>query len=88
MAESNICCPECNSNRVKVVTTTRAETGEIVRRRACAACKHRWYTKQTPEELLDQNDFVWFRRNGICKSIKLLNCQELSNQQTTLEIND
>jgi len=54
-------CPECNSIRVRVVVTAPASNDSVVRRRKCLVCDHRWYTVQTPEQLLPQDQLQWFR---------------------------
>jgi len=44
-------CPECSRRNSKVVLTKEVINGEfdVVRRRHCLACGHRWYTAQTRE---------------------------------------
>ena len=44
-------CPACGSFNCRVVSTKRVVEGpyEVVRRRRCVACDHRWYTAQEPE---------------------------------------
>jgi len=41
------------------VLSSLLETGWIVRRRKCAGCHHRWYTKQAPEEIVSPYQLVW-----------------------------
>jgi len=44
-------CPACGSFNCRVVSTKRVVEGpyEVVRRRRCVTCDHRWYTAQEPE---------------------------------------
>lgn len=35
------------------------ESEEIVRRRKCNSCGHRWYTIQWPEEEIDKSSIIW-----------------------------
>lgn len=52
-------CPECGAARTYVVLSSLLETGWIVRRRKCAGCDYRWYTKQAPEEIVSPYQLVW-----------------------------
>ena len=53
-------CGDCNSS----VTLTRTlVTGEIVRRRECSACGHKWYTRQSAEETIEAWRVVWIGRD-------------------------
>jgi transcriptional regulator NrdR family protein len=45
-------CPSCDHSNLKVVATKYAGTGEIIRRRWCKDCGHRWYTVQRPEQIV------------------------------------
>jgi transcriptional regulator NrdR family protein len=54
-------CPECQSIRLRVIVTAPATNGDTVRRRNCLACGHRWYTVQSPEEVLSQYQVNWIR---------------------------
>ena len=47
-------CPKCRVYETRVVNTAFTEAREIVRRRRCAICDHRWYTIQMAEALLDE----------------------------------
>ena len=44
-------CPQCSQRVSKVVLTKEVINGEfdVVRRRHCQNCGHRWYTAQTKE---------------------------------------
>ena len=44
-------CPNCGQRRSHVVLTTEALNGkhDIIRRRHCYNCDHRWYTGQLQE---------------------------------------
>ena len=54
-------CAKCGSFRVHVVTTKRTVEGpyEIVRRRHCISCNHRWYTAQVPEVEIPSSAMTW-----------------------------
>ena len=45
-------CPECGRRRNRVVLTSDALNGkfDIIRRRHCLICDHRWYTGQIREQ--------------------------------------
>lgn len=61
-------CPKCDapSHQLRVVLTTYTEEQETVRRRCCKQCKHRWYTLQKPERILDGHAIKWNHR-GVVK---------------------
>lgn len=65
-------CPECAAANVTVVTTAYATEGQIVRRRRCHACEHRWYTIQEAETLLLPGTFRWIERCGRRRAVKLI----------------
>ena len=46
-------CPECNGRFLRVVATTYTAEWDVVRRRCCRACDHRWYTIQPAERPVD-----------------------------------
>jgi len=50
-------CPKCGSYRTYVIVTNSTDKG-IIRRRRCAACSHRWYTRQPHEEPVSRYDIV------------------------------
>lgn len=54
-------CPKCGAAkaRLRVVLTARSGADEVVRRRHCRACDHRWYTLQPPETLLQGKAITW-----------------------------
>ena len=52
-------CPKCGSVRTRVVLTDTLPSDEIVRRRRCIQCDHRWYTHQPPEQLLPNHRIRW-----------------------------
>jgi transcriptional regulator NrdR family protein len=64
-------CPECGSRNSVVVSTVNTADTEIVRRRRCRACDHRWYTVQQAEQFLHPDRIRWMPngarsyRNGI-----------------------
>ena len=46
-------CPKCKLNRERVINSDEPEDGrEIVRRRRCLACDHRWNTREVYANLL------------------------------------
>lgn len=47
-------CPNCGRRQSRVVLTTDALNGnfDIIRRRHCKSCDHRWYTGQVHEVAL------------------------------------
>ena len=56
------CCPSCFEKDNSVCSSWQIPaTGEIVRRRSCELCGHRWYTAQEPEYIVHK-DRVRFRR--------------------------
>ena len=64
-------CPACSSRSLKVICTADTTDGQIVRRRHCQACSHRWYTLQPAETDLSKADFRWIERGNRRKAIKL-----------------
>ena len=48
-------CPNCRVYETRVINTVFTEAREIVRRRRCTICDHRWYTLQTAETCIDKN---------------------------------
>lgn len=53
-------CPECGSQRVRVILTRPTRDYlHILRRRHCEACSHRWYTLQDAERPIAPTDFTW-----------------------------
>jgi len=44
--------------------TAYADGDQIVRRRHCQGCEHRWYTLQAPELLLPNDAFRWIEKAG------------------------
>lgn len=52
-------CPACQRLQTRVVLTARSTTDEIVRRRHCLHCDHRYYTVQPTEQLLPNYRVQW-----------------------------
>ena len=52
-------CPNCGSLITRVVNTTRSIDGQIVRRRWCEFCDHRYYTAQTAERFIPEGGMEW-----------------------------
>ncbi len=52
-------CPHCNHPHLKVILTQRTELEEIIRRKHCLVCGHRFYTMQPPEQPISQYDLQW-----------------------------
>lgn len=58
-------CPECASQRVRVILTRPTRDYlHILRRRHCQSCDHRWYTLQDSERPIADDDFKWVGRSG------------------------
>lgn len=53
--------PECGSFNCRVVTTKQTTGGpyQVVRRRRCVSCGHRWYTAQQAEIEITSDQMVW-----------------------------
>jgi transcriptional regulator NrdR family protein len=54
-------CPQCNSYRTYVIATNSTDKG-IIRRRKCTACDHRWYTRQSHEQLISRYDIIHIKK--------------------------
>ena len=52
-------CPNCGSLITRVVNTTRSTDGQIVRRRWCEFCDHRYYTAQITERVVPDTSVEW-----------------------------
>jgi transcriptional regulator NrdR family protein len=52
--------------------TAYADGNQIVRRRHCQGCEHRWYTLQAPELRLSSDAFRWIEKAGRRRTVKLL----------------
>jgi hypothetical protein len=52
-------CPNCDSQITKVVATTRSTDGQIIRRRWCEFCNHRYYTAQSLERVVADGALSW-----------------------------
>ena len=48
-------CPQCGSYRTYVLASNSTAKG-IIRRRKCAGCDHRWYTRQQHEQSIMSDD--------------------------------
>jgi len=59
MPALQIACPSCGCRRTHVVSTSQDDSGQIVRRRHCRVCEHRWYTLQQPEVEISAYQLVW-----------------------------
>lgn len=55
-------CPQCRGKNTYVVATFHTDKSQIVRRRHCKSCEHRWYTQQLPEQSLSQYKIKWTKR--------------------------
>lgn len=47
-------CPECGHRVSKVVQTHEQRDGQLIRRRRCSRCDHKWFTVQSPEVAVDR----------------------------------
>jgi len=54
-----ISCPQCGGKNTYVVCTYHTERHELIRRRHCRFCDHRWYTIQDPEQPLSKYRIKW-----------------------------
>ncbi|MFZ9095527.1 MAG: hypothetical protein ACO22O_12365 [bacterium] len=56
-------CPNCLSTELSVTSTFKVAEckGQVVRRRRCKACDHKWYTLQQPEEVVDSYRIIFHR---------------------------
>lgn len=61
-------CPQCGGKATYVVCTFHTETEQLVRRRRCKFCDHRWYTIQDPEQPLSKYVIKW---NGRSRTVSL-----------------
>lgn len=52
-------CPKCRHPHAPVIVTRQTDDGEVIRRRGCPECGHRWFTLQEPEFLLPQGAVKW-----------------------------
>lgn len=57
-------CPDCHGTNTYVVCTKHTTDGDLIRRRVCRACNHRWYTQQKPEQLLSPYAIRWNHRGS------------------------
>ncbi len=60
------CCPNCKGNSARVVLTKKTEEGQIIRRRVCHNCGHRWYTLQYPEVVISGEEVYWPKGGRKC----------------------
>jgi transcriptional regulator NrdR family protein len=56
---TQIPCVKCSGKNTHVVCTYQTAAGQIVRRRHCRFCDHRWYTIQDPEQPLSKYRIKW-----------------------------
>ena len=63
-------CPECDGRVTWVVMTHWQSDGRVVRRRACKACDHRWYSVQGPEEQISKFRLCWRKGKAILRQDK------------------
>jgi transcriptional regulator NrdR family protein len=52
-----------------VVCTFHTEAEQLVRRRHCQSCDHRWYTVQSAEQPLSQYSIKWKGKSRIVSLI-------------------
>lgn len=57
-------CPKCRHLITKVVRSGAEDGGQIVRRRLCPACDHRWFTLQEPEYVVKPELVRWSGNEG------------------------
>jgi len=56
-------CENCGDRNSGVTLTRTLATGQIVRRRECLMCDHKWYTRQPAEETIETWRVVWIGRD-------------------------
>ncbi len=56
-------CENCGDRNSSVTLTRTLATGEIVRRRECLGCNHKWYTRQSAEETIETWRVAWIGRD-------------------------
>lgn len=64
-------CPKCGGPTTVVSNFNTENTDEIVRRRRCKDCGHRWYTIQERERLLESYRIAWHSKSGNKRIIRL-----------------
>lgn len=68
-------CPQCGSEKVRVVSTFNVYcSSDVVRRRRCLECDYRWYTVQHPEKVISPYQIVFerpFKQNVYVKEVRL-----------------
>lgn len=71
-------CPNCDSRTTRVVNTTRSTEGQLVRRRHCEFCDHRFYTLQNCETFLPAQQLQWLpvARSSRTRPVKVLQAAE------------
>lgn len=52
-------CPECNHWVSHVVDTSVQPDDQVIRRRVCRRCNHRWFTIQLPEVALKREQVLY-----------------------------
>lgn len=52
-------CPQCQGCDTVVIHTARSTGDQLVRRRRCQQCEHRWYTLQEPERAIPDDALRW-----------------------------
>lgn len=58
-------CPKCRNPITKVTRSGAEDGGEIVRRRLCEQCGHRFYTCQEPEYVITEQRLKWLRSGPV-----------------------
>ena len=58
-------CPKCRHPLTRVTRSGAEDGGEIVRRRVCEACDHRFYTMQEPEYVVAEPRLKWLRSGPV-----------------------
>lgn len=52
-------CPRCGCKQTIMVLVRTDPTGIKIRRRKCKHCDHRYYTAQSPEEVISKYQIKW-----------------------------
>lgn len=52
-------CPRCGCKQTIMVLVRTDPTGIKIRRRKCKHCDHRYYTAQSPEEVISKYQLKW-----------------------------
>jgi hypothetical protein len=58
-------CPKCRHPLTRVTRSGAEDGGEIIRRRICESCGHRFVTAQEPEYVIQERRLKWLRSGPV-----------------------